>query len=78
MSYFYKALFSVVAVIKSKCCMKIIVPQDEDGHVQSDYKVVEVMHCVNRYRYFISVLLKNEVKMHFFQLMCIIFLVSTC
>lgn len=77
MSYFYKALFPVVAVIKSKCCMKISVPQDGDGDIQSDYKVVEVMHCVNRYRYFISVLFKNEMKMHFFELMCIIFHVST-
>ena len=67
----------MVAVIKSKCYTKISGPQDADGHVQSDFKVLEVVQCIHRYRHFISVLFKNEMKMHFLQFMCIIFHMST-
>lgn len=66
----------MVAVIKSKCYTKISVPQDEDGHVQSGSKVLEVVQCTHRYRHFISVLFKDEMKMHFLQFMCIIFHMS--
>lgn len=42
MSYLGKAVFSMVAVMKSKCCMKINVQQDEDGSIQSDSKVWKI------------------------------------
>ena len=54
----------MVAVIKSKCYTKISGPQDADGHVQSDFKVLEVVQYskgTHIYRK-VVVVFKNEIK----------------